>query len=112
VQAKAPERLVVTVGKSLSIDSPVTIKRVAIANTTLAETVMIGPRELLINGLAAGETSLVIWQEGEVRLVYDLLVRPSLVKVDAVRDQIARHPRDLARVGCASKTHDGDLGHR
>ena len=89
VQAKAPERLVVTVGKSLSIDSPVTIKRVAIANTTLAETVMIGPRELLINGLAAGETSLVIWQEGEVRLVYDLLVRPSLVKVDAVRDQIA-----------------------
>ena len=56
METKAPERLVVTVGKSLSIDSPVTIKRVAIANTTLAETVMIGPREILINGLAAGET--------------------------------------------------------
>jgi hypothetical protein len=34
VEAKAPEQLVVTVGKSLSIDSPVTIKRVAIANTS------------------------------------------------------------------------------
>jgi pilus assembly protein CpaC len=89
LEAKAPERLVLTVGKSLSIDSPVTIKRVAIANTTLAETVMIGPREMLINGLAAGETSLVIWQEGDVRLVYDLLVRPSSLKVDAVREQIA-----------------------
>jgi pilus assembly protein CpaC len=89
LETKAPERLVVTVGKSLSVDSPVTIKRVAIANTTLAETVMIGPREILINGLAAGETSLVVWQEGDVRLVYDLLVRPSSLKLDAVREQIA-----------------------
>jgi len=89
LETKAPERLVVTVGKSLSIDSPVTIKRVAIANTTLAETVMIGPREMLINGLAAGETSLVIWQEGDVRLAYDLLVRPSPLRADAVREQIA-----------------------
>jgi len=87
VQAKPPERLVVTVGKSLSIDSPVTIKRVAIANTVLAETVVIGPREV-INGLAPGETSLVIWQEGDIRVVYDLLVRPSTLKADAVRDQI------------------------
>jgi pilus assembly protein CpaC len=88
VEAKPPERLVVTVGKSLSIDSPVIIKRVAIANTTLAETVVIGPREMLINGLAPGETSLVIWQEGNIRVVYDLLVRPSSLKVEAIRDQI------------------------
>jgi pilus assembly protein CpaC len=89
VEAKSPERLVVTVGKSLSIDSPVTIKRVAIANSALAETVVIGPREILINGIAQGETSLVIWQEGDVRVAYDLLVRPSSLKVDAVRDQIS-----------------------
>ena len=88
LEAKLPERLVVTVGKSLSIDSPVTIKRVAIANTALAETVVIGPREVLINGLAPGETSLLIWQEGNIRVAYDLLVRPSTLKVEAVRDQI------------------------
>jgi len=89
VEAKAPQRLVVTVGKSLSIDSPVTIKRIAIANTNLAETVVIGPKEVLVNGLAPGETSLVIWQEGDIRLVYDLLVRPSTLRLDAIRDQIA-----------------------
>ena len=89
VEAKAPTRLVVTVGKSLSIDSPVTIKRIAIANTSLAETVVVGPREVLINGLAPGETSLVIWQEGDIRLVYDLLVRSSSLRLEAVRDQIA-----------------------
>ncbi len=90
VEAKPPEQLVVTVGKSLSIDSPVTIKRVAIANVNLAETVVIGPKEVLINGLAPGETSLVLWQQGDVRLVYDLLVRPSSLRLDAVREQIAR----------------------
>ena len=89
VEARPPERLVVTVGKSLSIDSPVIIKRVAIANTALVETVAIGPKEILLNGLAPGETSLVIWQEGDVRIVYDLLVRPSSLKADSVRDQIA-----------------------
>ena len=88
LEAKAPDRLVVTVGKSLSIDSPLTIKRVSIANTSLAETVVIGPKEVLINGLAAGETSLVIWQEGDIRLAYDLVVRPNSMKLDAVREQI------------------------
>jgi pilus assembly protein CpaC len=90
IEAKAPEQLVVTVGKSLSIDSPLTIRRVAIANNSLAETVVIGPKELLINGLVPGETSLIVWQEGDVRLVYNLLVRPSSLRVDAVREQIAR----------------------
>jgi pilus assembly protein CpaC len=90
VEAKAPEQLRVTVGKSLSIDSPVTIKRISIANTSLAETVVIGPKEVLINGLAPGETSLVIWREDDVRLVYDLLVRASSLRLDAVREQIAR----------------------
>ncbi|HEX3744885.1 MAG TPA: pilus assembly protein N-terminal domain-containing protein [Bryobacteraceae bacterium] len=104
MEAKPPQRLVVTVGKSLSVDSPVTIRRVAIANTNLAETVMIGPREMLINGLAPGETSLVIWQEGDVRLVYDLLVRPSSLKLDAVRDEISTEfPDDRVELTVANE---------
>src|SRR5262249_53260293 len=90
LQPKAQERLVVTVGKSLSIDSPITSKRVAIANTSLAETIVIGPKEVLINGLAPGETSLVIWQEGDIRTAYDLLIRPSSLRLEAVREQIER----------------------
>ena len=94
IEAKGPDQLVVTVGKSLSIDSPVTIRRVAIANTSLAETVVIGPKEVLVNGLAPGETSLIIWQEGDIRLVYNLLVRASSLRLDAVREQIAREVPD------------------
>lgn len=90
LETTPPKRLVLTVGKSLSVDSPLVIQRVAMANEALAETVVIGPKELLINAKAPGETSLVIWQEGDIRLVYDLLIRPSSLKLEAAREQIAR----------------------
>src|SRR5580692_7758026 len=81
--------LTVIVGKALIIDSEADILRVAVAGATLAETVAINPREILVNGLLPGETSLVMWEAGGVRLVYDLTVRPNTAKLDAIRRQLA-----------------------
>jgi len=86
----APDKLMLTVGKSMIIDSPVRIERLAVANETLVEAVAIDPRQVLINGKSAGETSLIVWQQGGTRLVYDLTVRISPVRLDAVRQQLAR----------------------
>jgi pilus assembly protein CpaC len=88
--AAAPGKLTVTIGKSLIIDSPVNIRRVSVANGDLVEAVAVDPKQVLINGKAAGETSLVIWQDGGSRLLYDLTVRLSTAKLDALRQQIAR----------------------
>jgi len=88
--ANAPGRLTVTVGKSLIIDSPLNIQRISVANGDLVEAVAVNPKEVLINGKAAGETSLIIWQQNGSRLLYDLTVRMSTAKLDAVRQQIAR----------------------
>ncbi|MDQ1473508.1 MAG: pilus assembly protein CpaC [Bryobacterales bacterium] len=79
----------VTVGKSLIIDTDADIVRVSVAGATLAETVAINAREILVNGLTPGETSLVIWEVGGARLVYSLTVRPSSARLDAVRLQLA-----------------------
>jgi pilus assembly protein CpaC len=86
----APGKLMVTVGKSLIIDSPMKIQRVSVANGDLIEAVAVNPKEVLINGKAPGETSLIVWQEGGNRLLYDLTVRMSPAKLDAVRQQLAR----------------------
>ena len=83
-------KLVVTVGKSLIIDSPLDIRRLSVANGDLAEAVAVNPKEVLLNGKAPGDTSLIIWQQDGARLVYDLTVRMSTLKLDAVRQQIAR----------------------
>ena len=83
-------RLVVTVGKSLIIDSPLKIQRISVANGDLMEAVAVNPKEVLINGKAPGETSLIVWQENGTRLLYDLTVRPSPVRLEAVRQQLAK----------------------
>jgi len=88
--AGAPGKLIVTVGKSLIIDSPLNITRVTIANGGVAEAVAVNPKEVLINGTAAGETSLIVWQQNGTRLVYDLTVRLSGTHLEAIREQLAR----------------------
>jgi len=82
--------LIVTVGMSMIIDSPVAVAKISIANGDLAEAVAVNPQEILINGKAPGETSLIVWQQGGTRLVYDLIVRISTQKLDNARQQIAR----------------------
>jgi len=88
-QATASRDLMVTVGKSVLVDSPTVIERIAVANGNLAEAVAINPREILINGKAAGETSMVVWQQGGNRLFFDLTVQRNESHIDAVRRQLA-----------------------
>jgi pilus assembly protein CpaC len=80
----------VTVGMSITIDSPLNIQRIYIANGDLAEAVAINPKEVLITGKGAGITTLMVWQLNGARLTYELTVRPSPVKLEALRMQIAR----------------------
>ncbi len=81
----APHDLVVTVGKSLILDTPGDLQRISIANGDVAEAVAVNPREVLINGKAAGGTSVVLWQQDGARTMYDLTVRPATERLNAVR---------------------------
>ncbi len=84
----APLPLSVNVGKSVILDSKTDIVRVSIAGSAYAETVAISPKEVLVNGLLPGETTLVVWHAGGVREVYTLTVLPSAARLEAVRRQI------------------------
>lgn len=88
-QTAASRDLSVTVGKSILVDSVPTIERVSMANGDLAEAVAITPHEVLVNGKAPGETSLIVWQQGGNRLFFDLTVQRSEARIDATRRQIA-----------------------
>jgi pilus assembly protein CpaC len=69
-----PVRLKVKVGKSLLIDSKLEVTRFALGDEKLAEAVAVSPWEVLINGKAQGETSLIVWQKNGARLDYNLTV--------------------------------------
>ncbi len=86
----AARDLFVTVGKSLIVESPVTIQRISVGDSTKAEAIAVSPREVLVNGKAPGETSLIVWQQGGNRLLFDLRVRTNTARFDLVRQEIQK----------------------
>ncbi len=89
-ESAAPRELVLLPGKSVVLDSPVDIQRVSVANDKVAEAVGITPREVLLNGREPGETSVIIWQQGGGRLIFDVAVRPKETPADRVRRELDR----------------------
>jgi pilus assembly protein CpaC len=92
--ATGARELFVTVGKSLLVDSPAVIQRVSIANGDIAEALATSPREVLVNGKTPGETSLIVWQQGGNRLIFDLNVQANTSKLDAINRELREELTD------------------
>src|SRR5579884_3291472 len=73
-QASGPQVLHLLVNRSLVITSPVRIKRLSVANPTVAEAVVISPYQVLVNGKAPGAVSLILWGENGESQTFDLYV--------------------------------------
>ena len=106
---EAPSELSVTVGKSLIVNSAQPIERVSVGYGSVAEATAVSPNEVLINGIAPGETSLIIWQQGGGKLFFDLTVRPSTTKteerVDTIRRQLKKEfPQQDLNLGFENDT--------
>jgi len=83
----------VAVGKTILIDCAQPIARVSIGLGEIAEASAVSPTEILVNGKAAGETSLIIWDRRGGRQFFNLTVRPSLAlstdNMDAIRRELS-----------------------
>jgi len=75
LSSAANEKVRVTVGQSITYQLPQTVKTVSIADSDVADVVVAGPREVLINGKRIGLTTLVIWDEQNVSTALDVVVR-------------------------------------
>jgi pilus assembly protein CpaC len=64
----------VMVGKSLLINTTERLKRVSVTDPAVADTLVVTPTQVLVNGLAPGEVSLLIWDELERSRSFDLRV--------------------------------------
>jgi pilus assembly protein CpaC len=82
-----PGELHVLVGKSVVLNSPQTLKRVSVSDPAIASAVTVSPTQVLLNGLAAGKTSLILWNEQEKSIAYDLHVELDVV---GLRDTISQ----------------------
>jgi pilus assembly protein CpaC len=71
------ERIVLTAGRSTVLATDFDITRIAVTNPAVADAVVVQPREVLIDGKAAGTVSLIIWGAAR-RAQYDVVVEPGV----------------------------------
>jgi len=104
----------VVVNKSTILNLAKPAERISITNPAIADIVLISPRQVQINGLATGTTSLIVWEKGaakpsffDVAVVGDVSQIEAQIKEVAPKDSItAAYVKDsLVLSGKASSEH-------
>ena len=85
--------LAVAVGKTVQVDTARPISRVAVGLGDIAEASAVTPTEIMVNGKAPGETSLIIWDMRGGRQFFNITVRASSAvstdNLDSIRRELA-----------------------
>ena len=74
IETNQPERLELVVGKSVTMKSSQSVKRVSIGDPEVADFILISPREVYLTGKSPGTTNLTLWKNKKVVSIYDLEV--------------------------------------
>jgi pilus assembly protein CpaC len=69
--------IALTAGRSTVLTTDFDITRIAVTNPVIADATVVQPREILLDGKAAGTVSLIVWGSGGRGFVqYDIVVSP------------------------------------
>jgi pilus assembly protein CpaC len=95
-QAPMGDEIPLTIGKSIVLDIPDEIQRVALTDETVADAIAISTREVLINAKAEGVTTLVLWSRSGDRTFFTISVAPN---IRMVQDHLrATFPGEQVRI--------------
>jgi pilus assembly protein CpaC len=90
--ADSTNELSVEVGKAVLVDCAQPIERVALGIGDFAEATAVSPREIMVDGKAPGQTSLIVWDIHGGRQFFNVTVRASAAlagdSLDAVRREL------------------------
>ena len=101
------EILQLQVGRSLMLDLRSDAKRVSVANPEVAEVLIISPRQVMVNGLSEGGTSIIIWDRRGNYTMHNVLIGEQLdaqvmlevIVAEINRTEAERHGFDLRAIG-------------
>lgn len=69
------EKLYAVAGKTQLIKFDEPVKRISITDPSLADLVLLSPKELLLNGKKAGRTSLIFWGDSNKPVFFNMIVQ-------------------------------------
>jgi pilus assembly protein CpaC len=103
VNSMAPQKLTLTAGKSLIIESPDRIKRVTVAAPEITDAIVLTPRQIYLTGKAPGLTNVTLWNESRaISAVLDIEVVPDVSQLKAKIHELMPQEKDVRVIG----THD------
>jgi pilus assembly protein CpaC len=88
LQLHTSGNLIVMVNKSVVLQRPDGLRRIAIANGDIAQAAALSTTEVLLNGKSAGDTTLLLWSTKGAISMFDVHVLASTAKIDTVRAQL------------------------
>jgi Flp pilus assembly secretin CpaC len=98
IQSDPISRVDLPVGRSYPLTTPVAISKVSINNSDIADVVVIGTRELVINAKATGETDALLWLANGARQHFRISVHSPADRLQiALYVKIAEVRRDFLR---------------
>jgi pilus assembly protein CpaC len=80
VGAELP-KVALTTGRSTLIETTFDVTRISVTNPSIADAVVVRPREILINGTAPGTISLIVWG-ADTRIQYDIVVEQPISSLE------------------------------
>lgn len=101
-----------SIGRSIPITTPVPLTKASVASPDIADVVVVGPRELVVNAKAIGQTDALLWLANGTRIHLRVSVRsaPDRQQI-AVYIRFAEVRRDLLRtIGVSARYRDAQ-GH-
>src|SRR5262245_48089901 len=89
LETQALQKVGLTLGKSMLINSLKPVKRISLAAPEIADPVVVSPRQVYLTGKAVGITNLTLWGEDErVFAILDVEVSPDLSRLQEKLQEI------------------------
>jgi len=103
LETASPQRLSLTVGKSVIIQSPGPVKRVSLVTPEIADAMVLTTTQIYLTGKAPGITNVTLWDVNEqVMAILDLEISPDLSRLKETLHKVLPNEKDIK----VNATHD------
>lgn len=91
-----PQKLSLTVGKSVVVSSSEIVKRVSLGSQDVADAIVLTPTQISVIGKAPGITNLILWEsDDKVSTILDIQVSPDVSRLSEMIQKILPEEKNL-----------------
>jgi pilus assembly protein CpaC len=103
LETTTAQKLSLTVGKSIIIQSPEPVKRVSLVAPEIADAIVLTPYQIYLTGKAPGITNLSLWDiDNKVMAILDMEISPDISRLKEMLYKILPEEKDIK----ITTTHD------